>query len=402
MNKIFDVVNETVLKKIVSSAQKRIVISAPGIVRSVAYVIVNASKRLGVENITVVVDPDTEVCRIWYGQIESLELLEAAGIPIRRCNGLRIGFVCADETAFVYSPTPLSIESERKNAASPNAVRIDPDEIEKYLAAIIQPKEIPSPSQEIGIAEVKKEEITLAKNDLAVRPPVKPDLARQVRVVSSEFQFVELKFIGGRIEQRVLPLSAKDLGVKNKRLSQKIKGQYKILNIKEIKGLAEINTKIENIRKRYLKSITGYGSIIDYREKEAFKKAVEKVIAEIGTFKNKVEKELETELETSEKDLLPLIMRNLKRLNQEDRSEMLFPDEYTEENLKAFVQRYLHQKIPSAKELLQGMECTFEFRMIAPEHLEDEKFKKAIENVLGKPLQELAGESLAVEATATT
>lgn len=399
MNRTFDIINADRLIELIRAAQQRVVLVTPGMVLQVAKAIVRTSSRIGTDKCTVIVDPDTEVCRIWYGQIESLELLMSNGITIRRSNGLRIGVICVDDTALIYSPVPLSVEHERNKDASPNAVKVAVDDVERLIAATVPTRTLATAGSEIevGKAEVRKDEVEAAKKDLLERPPVKPDLARQVRVISSEFQFVELKFAGGRIEQRVLPLTAKDLGVKNRRLSQKIKGQYKILEEQKFKDLEDINQKLENIRKRYLKPVVGFGNVIDYRRKEDFKKSVEIVKKEIEAFKENVLTDLRNKLEQSAKDVLPLVVRNFKHANKQDLYDMLFPDQPTEESLNNFVKRHLDQKFPSAEELLKGMECTYEFRMIAPEHLADPKFAVAIKAALGKPLAELAGENVVVE-----
>lgn len=90
------------------------------------------------------------------------------------------------------------------------------------------------------------------------------------------FNFFKLKLKGSRIEERILPLSDRDLGIKYKRISARISGRYKILEEQQIEGLDNIDIKLTAIRNRFLSNVKDYGSVIDYSKKEEFKKPWEK------------------------------------------------------------------------------------------------------------------------------
>lgn len=391
---VFDCINSERLSNLISSAQDRILLVAPSVSKQVADALVVASQRIS--SLRIVIDPGEWVYRLGYGEIEGLAALEAANLTIHRCSGLRIGVIETDQEFYVFSPTPLQIEREPTHPQTPNAVRIAPAEANRIMDAVAPSADLTEKKAEIGNIRITKEEITETKKAIEERPPVKPDLNRQMSVLNSEFQFVETTFKGGSIERRTLHLSAKDLGIKRRRLSARIAGTYKIIEEGKVKQFDDINQKLQKIRKKYLKSVDRYGSVIDYRDKFNFKAAIEVLIEELNAAKEVARAELALRLAKSREELKPLIVRNFKQLSKDELAELLYPDEFTPENLEKFVSSYLDERFPKADDLIDEMECSYEFRMIAPEHLSDDRFRKNIERALGRPLSDLASREAAV------
>jgi hypothetical protein len=108
-------VTEKSLVELISRAKTRLVFVAPGATQAVAEAIENTWRRLGAEQITVVLDVDPEVCRLGYGTLDGLKLLQKSaseqGGLICHQPGVRICVVLCDDETVVFSPTPLLIET---------------------------------------------------------------------------------------------------------------------------------------------------------------------------------------------------------------------------------------------------------------------------------------------------
>ena len=284
---VFDFINSHRLAELINSTQTRLIVVVPAISKEVADAIVKAKGR--VRFLRVVLDPNEWVYRIGFGEIEGLSTLENAGIEVNRCSGLRIGLIETDGDLYIFSPTPQNVEVEPTHRQTPNAIRISTVAVDSIVEAIAPESVNSSKIPEIGSIKMTQEEIQIAKKAIKDRPPVPPDLSRQITVLSSEFQFVETKFSGGRIQQRTVSLTAEDLGVRRKSLSKRIAGTYKIIEGAEISDLDSIAKKLQKIRKRYLIQIKHYGTVIDFRQKEEFKQAMEALKVELENVRNREE-----------------------------------------------------------------------------------------------------------------
>lgn len=249
---------------------------------------------------------------------------------------------------------------------------------------------------EIGVERLNQEDINQAKKDLEERPPVPPDLSRVLNVITSEFQFVEIKFKGSKIENCTFSLSARDMGVKRRRLAERVSGSYKIIEGESIPQLDGLKEKLERIKRSYLKTVKRYGPIIEWKDKSAFTKAMTNLMNEIDAVKKKVHESLTLRLEKSKVDLQPMIISNLKKLPKPDLAHLVFPEGYSEAALEQFATNHIMKDFPTAEELIEEIECRHEFRNISREHLEDKEFRKYVEETLGRSIDQVASQRTAV------
>ena len=73
---------EEELLELLSLARTKIAYMAPGITESLAQAIANRWEALGPDAVQVILDVDSEVCRMGYGTIEGLELLHVTVLPV--------------------------------------------------------------------------------------------------------------------------------------------------------------------------------------------------------------------------------------------------------------------------------------------------------------------------------
>jgi len=73
----FQEVNDASLIKLIGEAQQRVVFVAPGVHQTVAEALGQRLAEVDQLQVTVVIDPDEDVCRIGYGDAKGLELLSS-------------------------------------------------------------------------------------------------------------------------------------------------------------------------------------------------------------------------------------------------------------------------------------------------------------------------------------
>lgn len=214
----FQEVNDTSLIDLICKAKRRIVFVAPGVHQPVAEAL---GKRLAdTENlqVTVVIDPDEDVCRIGYGDAKGLELLsqyaEQQSFALMAQPGLRVGVLLVDEMTLVWSPTPRSVEAAPSTnpavsaARAPNGIWLGENPGEQLAHAVSAAGTNTLPfDAEIGVNVVTKDRVKKTLDGLARNPPIPVDLARITRVFSTKLQFAEFTVKGAKFSKRELKVS---------------------------------------------------------------------------------------------------------------------------------------------------------------------------------------------------
>jgi hypothetical protein len=378
-------VDDRKLTEWIWSSQRRIVFLAPGLSLEVASTLADAWTRLGRDAVNVILDVDAEVCRLGYGTLEGVNIINATaerlGGAVCHQPGVRIGVLIADDRTLIYSPTPLLIEAESSIPERPNAVEFTSPPATQSPDLGLGPT---GPGEtRIGSEPLTAGRIASVQQDLQSAPAVRFDLARRVRVFTSQFQFVELGMTGCFISRKRIPVPSRLVGlggiadversfhahfdlVRNGQLEVQKEGKRSITERSLLDGRREIERK-------YLVTLTDYGSVVLRANKDALIKAVEELREEVATFSAGVTQKLEEMIESSRKAvveaLLPAVERNP-------------PAEYTKTQGPSPTKDYLRQKLEKeierafgrADELVERMEVKLIFKDVAYESLIDGKF----------------------------
>lgn len=231
----FQEVNDASLIKLIGKAQQRVVFVAPGVHQTVAEALGQRLTEIDQLQVTVVIDPDEDVCRIGYGDAKGLELLSSyadrQSFVLMAQPGLRVGVLLVDDVTLVWSPTPRSVEAAPVgNAASPterspNGLLLGANPGEQLAHAVSAAGTDTLPfDAEVGVEVVTKERVQKTLDGLAKNPPIPVDLARITRVFSTKLQFAEFTVKGAKF-------SKSQLKVSNDYMNADIQG--------ELKGLVE-------------------------------------------------------------------------------------------------------------------------------------------------------------------
>ena len=299
-NQTFAVASDASLIELINSARNQLVVVAPALTTPVAAALANRCIDETV-SLNVVLDTDPEVYRLGYGDQAALEALRTAmtanGLALARQSGIRIGLIVADERMLVYSPVPRLIEGGSVSSEKPNAVVICGHAARQVAAAAAGGGDRPS---EIGCEGLGPEDISKIEAELSETPPQQFDIARAIRVFSSQAEFVELEIENLRVVARRVPLPPDLLGIRSEGLISRINSTLSAPT--EVNGPFEVeveqadgttkSTKVDSrwvneqraiIEREFTFLVPRHGRVILIRDKESFQ-------AELSRFERNIER----------------------------------------------------------------------------------------------------------------
>lgn len=224
----FCAVDDATLIKLINGARRRVVYISPGIHEQVAVALGKRFSEVDGLDVTVVLDPDDDVCRIGYGDANGLKLLHASagrnGFWVREQAGLRVGVLLADDQTLIWAPTPRSVESPpistdgasnfaapqealfpEPTGMTPNGLLLGNHPSEQLAKAVAAEGINADPKlAEIGKSAITPQRVVETLAALEKNPPIPVDLQRITRVFSTKLQFVELTVKRAKLSQTQL------------------------------------------------------------------------------------------------------------------------------------------------------------------------------------------------------
>ncbi|MEY8251390.1 MAG: hypothetical protein RPR91_03320, partial [Colwellia sp.] len=217
----FKLINTDALVSLIDRAESSLCYAAPGIQLMPAKALVELARRISPAHILVFLDVDENVLRMGYGEIESINLLKQAGIQVQHLSGLRNGLIVSDCLGYSYTPTALFLEKETTDTEALNGMRLMPGQVKETLARLspasksIALAQAETPEEKARInsfvsekqpTRIDEESLKEINQNIHSLPPVKFDVARQVRVFQPHFQYVELSLTGAAIQRHKLKI----------------------------------------------------------------------------------------------------------------------------------------------------------------------------------------------------
>jgi hypothetical protein len=361
----------------VRSTTRRLLIMAPGLSESAAQAVCNKWEILGALAVNVIVDMDPEVCRLGYGDLKAFQLLESVakglGTTIHHQPGIRIGLVVADETTFIYAPTPLVVEARSHAPSHPNGIRLGsvPTEIarEVGLGSEKQTRRV------IGTDPVSTEDVDAAVSDLAENPPRKFDLTQKVHVFNAAFEFVEFKLEGCSIARKTVRLPSELMGLGRDPKTQKmLRSTFRLIDEDNQSLSGERVIKLKDfVSKQFLVNLPNYGNVVLRANKAEFEKAVSTLRRYVARFQKRVERDLQLAINNNRKALVDALApsvtnspppHSIKHIGRN-------PDR---EVAKSWLDVEMKNLFGDAKSYLSRMEVTLLFKGVTYESLSDTHF----------------------------
>ncbi len=296
----------------IDTATNAVIYAAPGISDIVANALTRAAKRIGPDNIVVIVDASAHTARMGYGRFETIDLLSGAGLEIRVEHGLRQGLLIVDSKGKAFNlPAELLEPDAAANDSAPNAIELTAAQVVVLRSELPHPKrdsEAQQPLQvSIGEIRLEKSDIDNIKRELEISPPQPFDLSRQVRIYSALVRFVELEMKGWKIESKriELPSSLPVLATRDRDLRLRIKSSLNLLDTLQDDKLKKLRTEVEEIRKAYCIPIGPLGSVVLIKAQKELIKKIDDLRERLEKTRDELAFEIESCLEKALDSLIP-------------------------------------------------------------------------------------------------
>lgn len=381
-------------------AKNNLYLSLPSIDNLVAEKLINIAGEISIK---VLIDNSEDSIRNGFGEIEGINKLIKNKIQIFQSDGNQISFIISDNVGYFLFPQSKIFSEKAKGT---NAFKIDPVTIQLLIQHFF-PKE--NQSEEIKLdqfvaigdshkyfetafQEFQKNITTVQKFDnekyetivknLSLNPPLSPNLQRQINTYTAKIQFVELKFSGGNLKDKIVTLPKNAIPINSEELRSllltRIKMFQDIEQNPEYKKFQELNDKIEKLRREFLIPITCRTgkSILKVDEKEIFLDELEKLKVESKT----VTKELKTLLHEGRLNTLSLLRDELRAFFKENKPKELNTinkPEVREMMLEEIINSIISSvKFPDIRKLIENISLSEHFYDLTWNDFKDENLLK--------------------------
>ncbi len=387
--------------EIIDKAKGPICYAGPGVQIEPARAMVKAAQRLGPGMLTVWIDFDERVMRMGYGDIEAVKLLRDAGIIVSHAPALRSALIIADSEGYTFTPTPLYLEAEPGNNVR-NALCLSRDQIDEALvrlspaARVVAVALATNPEEKARISNLTVERDTepinnkLFKevdNSLKEAPPVKFDLARQVRVFEPYMQYVELSLSGAAIQRRrlAIPPNIQKLGG-SKDLEGRLRTTFDLIEKGGKLSSKPLDDALNEIRKNFTPSLgKDHGRVVLKAAKPHLSERLKEFRKELANHQKKVKEELQKHLDESRTQIVEYYRPRVIETPPDALLGQILTPKPSEKDARGWLESELDRVFPKAKSLIQKMVLDERYKDVTFETLNRDDFlelvKKAFPNV---------------------
>lgn len=405
MSRTFTTATDEVLIELIRSAQSRLTIVTPGLTTPVAKALAVRAKHLPTQLVTVILDADPETCRMGYGDMEALEVVQEASsnheLKLHQQPGIRIGVVISDQQTMVYSPVPRMVEDAPANVDEPNAVMIGGKAAEAVAAATASD----DPQSEVGKEELTSDQVKETVDSLKADPPRPYDLSRRLRVFRSEVQFIELRIKNATFEKRKIQLPEEFKKLNDEDLRSRISAGLKMpidleteLRISIGSGENSKNLLVneryivrerQRIEREFFHRWNVRGKVVLRKDKERVKRNIDGLMAIIKAYHSALREQIHWNREAFCQQFVDEFLdqwkeRPPKRLRERDETD--------DESLRLDIRREAAQLFEKAV-ILGDPALTIVYKDVAIEDLEDASLMKGLEDLMRRA--DVSNETLA-------
>ena len=382
---------------LVRSAQHAVCYAAPGIQLDLAQAMVETAGRLGKEMLTVSLDFDDRVMRMGYGDIGAVTLLLDAGISVNSSPGLRTALVVVDNEGYVFTPTALYLEAEPSDGAASNAMRMSGEQVSQALArlspaakaiAVAQAKtpeakqQIEALTVDVVSAPITVEKLAEVKTSLKEVPPVRFDLARQVRVFEPYLQYVELSLSGAAIQRHrmAIPLSIQKLGG-SKDLESRLRTTFELIEKGSKLSSKPLEDALNEIRKNFTPSLgKDHGRVVLKAAKPHLVERLTEFRTKLEAHQKAVEADLQKHLDTSRDQIVAYYQARVIEAKPDALLGQSLNGEISEVAAKKWLNGELDKVFPSAETLIQEMKVDERYKDVTFETLNRNDFLESVKD----------------------
>ena len=383
------------LADLVRSAQQAVCYAGPGIQLDLAQAMVEVAGRVGKEMLTVSLDFDDRVMRMGYGNVDAVKLLLDAGIAVQSSPGLRTALVVVDNEGYIFTPTALYLEAEPTDGAASNAVRMSGEQVSQALArlspaaktiAIAQAKtpeakqRIEALTVDVVSAPITPEKLAEVTSSLETAPPVRFDLARQVRVFEPYLQYVELSLTGAAIQRHrmAIPEKIQNLGG-SEELENRLRTTFELIEKGSKLSSKPLEDALNEIRKNFTPSLgKDHGRVVLKAAKPHLVDRLTAFRLKLEAHHKAVEGELQKHLDTSREQIVAYYLPRVIEAKPDAVRGQSLNGEVSEMAAERWLTGQLDRVFPSAESLIQEMKLEERYKDVTFETLNREDFLDSV------------------------
>ena len=383
------------ISEIIRNAQEFVCFAGPGIQPEPAKALVELSGRIGPEMITVSLDFDERVMRMGYGDIVAVQALREAGIVINNSTGLRSALIIVDREGYTYTPTPLYLEAESLCNAARNAMRLSSEQVAEALARLspaakaiaiaktddqLEKIRIASLPVEVGATLVDDHQFKQVDDNLKEAPPVRFDLARQVRVFEPYLQYVEMSLTGAAIQRRKLgiPASILTLGG-SKDLEGRLRTTFDLIEKGGKLSSKPLENTLNEIRKNFTRSLGNEnGRVILKSAKPSFVNRLNDFCERLEWHRADVEAGLQQHLNESKNTIVDYYLPRVIKTPPDALIGQLISGSPSETEARQWLNAELDRIFPSVDSLIEEMKLEVRFKDVTFETLNQADFLQSV------------------------
>lgn len=385
------------IAELVRTAQHAVCYAGPGIQLDVAQAMVETAQRLGPEMMTVSVDFDDRVMRMGYGDVGAVKLLFEAGIPVQTSPGLRAALVIVDSEGYIFTPTALYLEAEPTGSGSSNAVRMSREQVAQALARLspaakaiaVAQAETPEAKQRIEAvtvdvvsAPITPKELAEVSTNLKEVPPVRFDLARQVRVFEPYLQYVELKLTGAAIQRHrlAIPASIQKLGG-SEELENRLRTTFDLIERGSTLSSKPLEDALNEIRKNFTRSLgKDHGRVVLKAAKPRLVERLAEFRAKLDAHQKTVAADLQKHLDASREQIVAYYQPRVIEARPDALLGQSLSGEISEDAAKKWINGELDRVFPSAESLIHEMKLDERYKDVTFETLNRDDFLQSVKD----------------------
>ena len=383
------------IAEMVRTAQHAVCYAGPGIQPDVAQAMAETAQRLGPEMMTVSVDFDDRVMRMGYGDVGAVKLLLESGIGVQSSPGLRTALVIVDNEGYIFTPTALYLEAEPTGGAASNAVRMSREQVAQALARLspaanaiaVAQADTPEAKQRIEAvtvdvvsAPITPKELAEVSTNLKEVPPVRFDLARQVRVFEPYLQYVELSLTGAAIQRHrlAIPASMQKLGG-SEELKKRLRTTFDLIEKGSKLSSKPLDDLLNDIRKNLTRSLgKDHGRVVLKAAKPHLVARLTEFRAKLDAHQKKVATNLQKHLDESRDQVVAYYLARVMESPPDALLGQSLNSGISEYSAKRWINQELDRVFPTAESLIHEMKLEERYKDVTFETLNRDDFLQSV------------------------
>jgi len=314
---------------------------------------------------------------------------------VQSSPGLRTALVIVDNEGYIFTPTALYLEAEPTGGVSSNAVRMSREQVAQALARLspaakaiaVAQADTPEAKQRIEAvtvdvvsAPITPKKLTEVSTNLKEVPPVRFDLARQVRVFEPYLQYVELSLTGAAIQRHrlAIPASIQKLGG-SEELENRLRTTFDLIEKGSKLSSKPLEDLLNEIRKNFTPSLgKDHGRVVLKAAKPHLVARLTEFRAKLDAHQKTVATNLQKHLDDSRDQVVAYYLARVRESPPDALLGQSLNGEISEDSAKRWINGELDRVFPTADSLIHEMKLEERYKDVTFETLNRDDFLQSV------------------------